>query len=292
MKTLAIRSTSILILLTLCLIVFSSCGCSHDWQDPTCEKAGYCALCGETNVDSPAHGHSWVDASCSAAKTCSVCQKTEGDPLPHTLTLGHCSVCNHITDSTREQLDSIVKAGIILQWTLKYKTTVKISNVTFDSINFQNNLYSTKGSAICEQENEKYIVSFSISAKASTQPDSEYDIVLNKVEEISGFFECDENGNKLSYTFTDSKKFKHSKSGVVVSVIDYLSDGTGTQYVFTYAGVLASTSSFTYEMFKTPTGDFEIHTTSKNNGYKNINYYFTSPTEGVVIGEDAYLPAY
>ncbi len=94
------------IVLTMCL---SGCGCSHEWEEASCEVPKTCSLCGETegealghawaeatceapstcdgcgNTQGEALGHEWVDATCEAAKICSRCKETEGEALGHVL---------------------------------------------------------------------------------------------------------------------------------------------------------------------------------------------------------------
>ena len=98
----------ITILLTIFMaIVLSGCGCKHEWEEATCDKAKTCKLCGETEgeplghlwseascenprkctrcgkTDGEALGHKWEDATCTEPKKCSVCGKTEGEALGH-----------------------------------------------------------------------------------------------------------------------------------------------------------------------------------------------------------------
>lgn len=66
----------------LCVLLLSSCGHSHSWQNADCTTPKTCAECGET--DGEPLGHTWKEATCTTPKTCTVCGKTEGDAIGHT----------------------------------------------------------------------------------------------------------------------------------------------------------------------------------------------------------------
>lgn len=51
----------------------------HTWKEATCETAGVCTVCGETQGE--ALGHAWVEANYQTPKTCSACGVSEGEPL-------------------------------------------------------------------------------------------------------------------------------------------------------------------------------------------------------------------
>ena len=78
-----------ILLICLLMVIFSACGCKHQWADATCTTAKTCNLCGETE-GSP-NGHVWNSPTCTAAKNCSVCGTTEGDPLEHTWVEATCT---------------------------------------------------------------------------------------------------------------------------------------------------------------------------------------------------------
>ena len=71
----------IIILLISVLLLFSGCGCSHEWLPATCKAPQSCSLCGETTGE--ALPHQWEEASCIAPKSCPICGTTEGESLPH-----------------------------------------------------------------------------------------------------------------------------------------------------------------------------------------------------------------
>ncbi len=260
--------TIITILLLVCTLALTACS-------------------GETESAENAHVHNWAEASCTAPKTCLDCKATEGEPLPHSLTCGYCSECNLITEAAMKKIDSATIGAVIIKWTLDYGSQVVV-DTKYDSITFNNNIYTTKGTVICTSNDVDYVATFTVTINA----ESEENITLNKLEECSEFFEADENGEKIRYTFTEMQMFKHTRSGVVTSILSYNSDGTGTQYVYTYSGAPAGTNSYSYVMYKKPDGNYEIHTTSDSNGYQNINYYYVSPTEAIILGKDTYFPAY
>ncbi len=62
-------------------LIFSSCGCKHEWIDATCTTPKTCSLCQE--IEGEANGHNWLDATCTAAKSCKNCDTTEGEALGH-----------------------------------------------------------------------------------------------------------------------------------------------------------------------------------------------------------------
>lgn len=88
------------------IFILSSCGCSHEWMESTCEKARICTLCEETEGEPL--GHQWQEATCTEAKTCSLCQKTEGNPLGHFWTEADCQspkTCSNCFKTEGEPLE-------------------------------------------------------------------------------------------------------------------------------------------------------------------------------------------
>ena len=77
-----------LLVIVLCVSLFTGCCLKHDWEEADCVHPKTCLKCGKTEGE--ALGHDWIDATCSAPKTCSVCDKTKGEALPHTWVLGDC----------------------------------------------------------------------------------------------------------------------------------------------------------------------------------------------------------
>ena len=75
------KQFSVLILMTLCFLLLTACGCSHTWTEADCETPRICTICNETKGDPL--GHSWQDAACETPKTCTRCSLTEGDALVH-----------------------------------------------------------------------------------------------------------------------------------------------------------------------------------------------------------------
>lgn len=76
------RCIALLTVLILCVLLFTGCGCKHEWKDATCDEPMTCQKCGETegeNLD-----HIWLDANCEEPVTCSLCGKTRGEALGHT----------------------------------------------------------------------------------------------------------------------------------------------------------------------------------------------------------------
>ena len=77
------------IILLLACLLFTACGCEHQWKDADCLSPKTCALCGETEGE--ALSHSWLDADCTAPKTCSLCGLSEGEALSHIWEEASCS---------------------------------------------------------------------------------------------------------------------------------------------------------------------------------------------------------
>ncbi len=77
MKKLSVLVISLLI----CILLFTGCGCEHQWLDADCLAPKTCTLCGETEGE--ALSHQWLEASCTAPKTCQLCDVSEGQSLPH-----------------------------------------------------------------------------------------------------------------------------------------------------------------------------------------------------------------
>lgn len=71
------------------MFLLCSCGCSHDWQEATCEVPKICAICGETEGEVIAH--EWSEATCMMPKTCTFCGKTEGDAMAHEWVAATCT---------------------------------------------------------------------------------------------------------------------------------------------------------------------------------------------------------
>lgn len=64
-----------------CILMFTGCGCKHEWIEATCTTPKTCSLCKQT--EGTPVSHSWSDATCKAPKTCDTCGTTEGEQLPH-----------------------------------------------------------------------------------------------------------------------------------------------------------------------------------------------------------------
>ena len=118
-----LRKITYLLILTMCLVLFSGCCIKHDWQEATCEEPETCSKCGKTRGEELGHdwekatcekpktckrcgetkgkelGHDWIEATCESPKTCKRCDKTEGEPLEHEWTFAtvnepkHCINC-------------------------------------------------------------------------------------------------------------------------------------------------------------------------------------------------------
>ena len=91
------------VLITLLVLLFSGCVCSHEWTQANCEDPQICTKCQE--VGSPALGHQWLDATCTDAQVCSRCGAAQGEPLGHSYgqwelgeeQMSHtCAVCSHV----------------------------------------------------------------------------------------------------------------------------------------------------------------------------------------------------
>lgn len=68
-------------LLLCCTLLFTGCGCKHEWLAATCTNPKTCQLCSLTEGE--ANGHSWEEATCTIPKKCSVCHETQGEALSH-----------------------------------------------------------------------------------------------------------------------------------------------------------------------------------------------------------------
>ncbi len=76
------KRISLLVLVLVCLLTLSACGCKHEtWNDATCDTPKTCAECGET--EGAPLGHSWLAGTCVTPKTCEVCAATEGEAPGH-----------------------------------------------------------------------------------------------------------------------------------------------------------------------------------------------------------------
>lgn len=135
----------------LAMFLLCSCGCTHEWQEATCEVPKTCALCGEAEGEVIAHewseatctepktcafcgategeavAHEWVAAMCTEPKTCFTCKETEGNANGHVFaeatctTAERCSVCGFengealghaLTDTTRVKEPTCTEAGL------------------------------------------------------------------------------------------------------------------------------------------------------------------------------------
>lgn len=75
------KSISIFALLLCCALIFTGCGCRHEWFAATCTAPKTCNLCGLTEGE--ATGHTWEEATCILPKKCATCHQTEGEALSH-----------------------------------------------------------------------------------------------------------------------------------------------------------------------------------------------------------------
>lgn len=75
------RSFLTLIMVLICVLLLSGCGCQHEWTAASCTAAKICSQCGETEGEPL--GHSWQEAACTMPKTCTGCAATEGEALGH-----------------------------------------------------------------------------------------------------------------------------------------------------------------------------------------------------------------
>lgn len=73
----------------MAMFLLCSCGCTHEWQEATCEAPKTCALCGETEGEVIAH--EWNEATCIEPKTCAFCGITEGEPAAHEWVAATCT---------------------------------------------------------------------------------------------------------------------------------------------------------------------------------------------------------
>ncbi len=69
------------LLALIMVLLLTSCGCDHEWQEATCTTAKTCTVCGET--EGAPLGHVWQAVTCEHPKTCTVCSLTEGEALGH-----------------------------------------------------------------------------------------------------------------------------------------------------------------------------------------------------------------
>ena len=83
------RYFSALLLLMLCIFIFTGCQCSHEWTAADCVAPKTCTKCEATEGE--ALGHNWAEATCAMPKTCNVCGLTEGDVADHVWTEVSCA---------------------------------------------------------------------------------------------------------------------------------------------------------------------------------------------------------
>ncbi len=119
----------VLFLTLFIILLFSSCGCKHEWSEATCKSAAFCKLCGESKGEPNSESHNIVvingkEASCTQTgltngKYCSNCAKvfeeqkdipmtdhtvkSVGEVAPTCLAIGKtagkkCSVCNTVIE--------------------------------------------------------------------------------------------------------------------------------------------------------------------------------------------------
>ncbi|MBE7016778.1 MAG: hypothetical protein E7420_01270 [Ruminococcaceae bacterium] len=85
------------VIMLLALLLFTGCGCSHEWLPATCDAAQSCSLCGETQGE--ALHHQWSPATCEESEKCALCGDVRGEALQHKwedascLQPEKCSVC-------------------------------------------------------------------------------------------------------------------------------------------------------------------------------------------------------
>ncbi len=75
------KNLFVLSLALVMLVIFTSCGCDHEWNAATCTTPKTCALCSE--VQGEALGHNWEAATCLLPEKCSVCHEIKGEALGH-----------------------------------------------------------------------------------------------------------------------------------------------------------------------------------------------------------------
>ena len=95
------RSVAFLLVLILCLGVFSGCGCKHEWEEATCEKAETCSLCGEIQGEPLGHAPgAWIETEDAIAA------QVHRENL--------CARCGEVTDRRVGPMTSMVRAGLFL----------------------------------------------------------------------------------------------------------------------------------------------------------------------------------
>ena len=67
--------------LLIAILLFTGCGCEHQWLEASCDAPQHCTLCGETEGE--ALSHQWTPASCDTPEICVLCNKTQGEALQH-----------------------------------------------------------------------------------------------------------------------------------------------------------------------------------------------------------------
>lgn len=121
------RKITLLMAMVLCLGMLAGCGCKHEWEAATCERAEMCSLCGETRGE--ALEHEWEEATCQQAQICRLCGKTRGDSLAHTPgewietedpaagTVHRealCSLCGAVVGAEETAMTTLIRDGLFL----------------------------------------------------------------------------------------------------------------------------------------------------------------------------------
>jgi len=60
-----------IIMVIVCLVSLSGCGCIHSWVKATCTEPRTCKTCGET--DGEPRGHNWVEDEATSTSVCTAC---------------------------------------------------------------------------------------------------------------------------------------------------------------------------------------------------------------------------
>ncbi len=147
------KTISILLLITM-LLVFSSCGCKHEWADATCKTPKTCTLCGKAE-GGVVENHQWTEATCIAPKTCVFCGQTEGQALSvHKFVNDKCESCG-IIQLTLENYEKYLTVDATLSANSMYYDLIR--SYVYNSVDCQ---FKTTGNSHYKYENVSFVVQF------------------------------------------------------------------------------------------------------------------------------------
>ena len=144
-----------ILLLIATLLVFSSCGCQHEWGIATCSAPKTCMNCGKTKGEIAQGQHQWAGATCIAPRTCVFCGQTEGMALTtHSFVNDKCESCGTI-QLTLDNYKKYLTVDATLSANSMYYDVIR--NYVYTSVDCQ---FKTTGDSHYKYENVSFVVRF------------------------------------------------------------------------------------------------------------------------------------